>query len=137
MTSSWMRAGEMKRMCSDFVYLILHSYKLRATRVIIVILHRYDTQLHSSHSSHYRLQNHGSSNSVKFYRTQDASEGRQMYRHVLKTKTCLVQTRHITRLSRKHEREQRWLIGLLKLRFETSILLYNSFSYISQIEENP
>jgi len=34
-----------------------------------------------------RPQNQGSSNSVKFYRTQDTAEGRQKYRHGLKTKT--------------------------------------------------
>jgi len=47
-----------------------------------------------------------------------------------------MQTRHITRLSWKYEREQRWLIGLLKLSFETHLLLYNKFSNISQIEES-
>jgi len=71
-----MRTGEMKRTCSDFVYLILHSYKLQAIWVITVILHLYDTQLHSSHNSHYRPQNHGSSNAVNFYRAQDAAEVR-------------------------------------------------------------
>jgi len=118
-----MRAGEMKRTCFDFAYLILNSYKLQPTWVTTVILHRYDTHWHSSHNCHYKPQK---SNTVMFYRTQDAAEGRQMslkrkhfcankiyYKAFMKTWTWTTLVHRI-----------------LKLSFKTHLTLYNRFSNI-------